>query len=187
MLRAPRVCAIAAPLLIVATSLDEAPAVELLFGADVDATVVGVFARSDPSERVIDVRDPPDNMPRARGVPAISLDRERGDRQHADTIAGSVADAIAGIEAATVAISLGLFGGDDLEASEAALLARRRSRSRIRWVCYSVGDSDLEAGRVARRRMGLFVRGIRLEPVAIAEAPLGTSARFWEIRAPRRY
>jgi hypothetical protein len=35
--------------------------------------------------------------------------------------------------------------------------------------------------------MALFMRGIRLEPVAVPDAPMGSSARFWEIRAPHRY
>ena len=117
----------------------------------------------------------------------MSLDRVIGDRQHTKDIGASIADAIDSVEASTVAISLGALDGDDGEASDAALLARRLARPRIRWICYSVGDSDVDSAHIARRRMSLFVRGIRLEPVAIAEAPMGSSARFWEIRAPHRY
>ena len=185
--RTPEVRAIAAPLLIVATSLDEAASVEHLFGSAVEATLVGVFARSSPDEPVVDLREPRANLETVKRVPAVSLDREPGDRQHTDDIAGLIHDAIESIDAATVAIGLGLLGGDHLEASDAALLARRRAKQRIRWMVYAVGERDVDAGRIARRRMALFVRGVRLEPVAIAEAPLGSSARFWEIRAPHRY
>jgi hypothetical protein len=185
--RAPRICTIAAPLLIVTTSLDEGSTIEQLFGERDDVTLVGVFARSGSSEPVVDLRSDTASIETAKRLPAVSLDRTRGDRQHTTEIAGLIADAIDGTAAATVAISLGLRGGDDLEASDAALLARRGARQRIRWVCYAVGDSDADAGGVARRRVSLFVRGVRLEPVALAEAPLGTSARFWEIRAPHRY
>ena len=185
--RAPRVSSIAAPLLIVTTSLDEGPTIEQLFGARDDATLVGVFARSGSSEPVVDLRREHASVETAKHLPAVSLDRVRGDRQHTAEIAGLIADAIDGTAASTVAISLGLRGGDDLEASDAALLARRGARQRVRWVCYSVGESDTDAGGVARRRMSLFVRGVRLEPVALEEAPLGTVARLWEIRAPHRY
>ena len=178
---APRVCAIAAPLLNVATSLDEGATIERLFGPAVDATLVGVFARSQPAEPVVDLRDGADP------VPALSLDWARGDRQHTDEIGALVVDAIDTTEAATVAIGLGLQGGDDLEASDAALRARRLARPRIRWICYSAAASEGDAARVARRRMALFMRGIRLEPVAVPDAPMGSSARFWEIRAPHRY
>ena len=181
--KAPRICSIAAPLLIVTTSLDEAAAVERLFGPDIESTLVGVFARSEPElEPVVDLRDAPSSR-----APAVSLDRASGDRQHTKDIGAQIADAIDSIEASTVAIGLGLVGGDDVEASDAALAARRLARPRIRWVCYVVGDRDIDEGRIARRRMSLFVRGVRLEPVAIAEVPMGSSARFWEIRAPRRY
>jgi hypothetical protein len=187
--RAPRLCTVAAPLLIVTTSLDDGPVIERLFGERDDTTLVGVFARSGSSEPVIDLRSDTATVETAKRLPAVSLDRVRGDRQHTAEIAGLIADAIDGTAASTVAISLGLLGGDDLEASDAALLARRGARQRIRWVCYSVGepDADAGAGRVARRRMSLFVRGVRLEPVSVAEAPLGVSARFWEIRAPHQY
>jgi hypothetical protein len=181
--RARRVCSIAAPLLIVTRSLDDAPVVERLFGPESDATLVGVFARSESTaEPVVDLREGP-----AGRTPGVSLDRAVGDRQHTNDIGALIADAINSVEASTVAISLGVLDGDDVEASDAALLARRLARPRIRWICYSVGDADLDSGRIARRRMSLFVRGVRLEPVVLAEVPLGSSARFWEIRAPHRY
>lgn len=178
-----RVCTIAAPLLIVTRSLDDAPAIERLFGPESEATLVGVFARSNPQpDPVVDLRDSPTSP-----APAVSLDRVAGDRQHTKDIGALIANAVESIEASTVGISLGLVDGDDVEASDAALLARRLARPRIRWVCYFVGDPEVDAGRIARRRMSLFVRGVRLEPVAIAEVPMGSSARFWEIRAPHRY
>jgi hypothetical protein len=181
--KVPRICSIAAPLLIVTRSLDDGVAIERLFGPETDATIVGVFARSNPqTDPVIDLRDAPISR-----APAVSLDRVVGDRRHTKEIAAQIADAIGSVEASTVAISLGLLGGDDVEASDAALLARRQARPRVRWVCYLAGDPDVDEGRVARRRMSLFVRGVRLEPIAIAEAPMGSSARFWEIRAPHRY
>lgn len=185
--RSPRVSSVAAPLLIVATSLDEGSTVEKLFGSRDDATLVGVFARLTSSQPVVDLRNETSTLETAKQLPAVSLDRARGDRQSTAEIAGLIADAIDSTAASTVAVSLGLLGGDDLEASDAALLARRRARQRIRWICYSVGEPEDDEVGVARRRMALFVRGVRLEPVAIAEAPLGVSARFWEIRAPHRY
>jgi hypothetical protein len=181
--KAPRIASIAAPLLIVATSLDEAAPIERLFGPDTESTLVGVFARSNPQlEPVVDLRDASSTR-----APAVSLDRTSGDRQHTKDIGVLIADAINSVEPSTVAIGLGMLGGDDIEASDAALQARRFARPRIRWMCYFAGDADVDEGRVARRRMSLFVRGVRLEPVAIAEVPMGSSARFWEIRAPRRY
>jgi hypothetical protein len=181
--KARPVCSIAAPLLIVTRSLDDGSAIERLFGTESDATLLGVFARSNPqADTVVDLRDAP-----ASRAPAVSLDRVVGDRQHTEDIGALIADAINSVEASTVAISLGVLDADDVEASDAALLARRLARPRIRWICYSVGDPDIDVGRIARRRMSLFARGVRLEPVVVAELPLGSSARFWEIRAPHRY
>ena len=91
---------------------------------------------------------------------------------------------ISSTNAATVAVGLGLLGGDHLEAADAALLARRHTRGRIGWIVY-LDDTETDAGRIARRRMQLFLRGVRLEPVTIADGSLGSAARYWAIRAPR--
>jgi hypothetical protein len=184
--RAHRVCSIAAPLLIVTTSLDEAPVAGQLFGLVPDATVLGVFGHADPPESVIDLRETGAG-PAGKSVVAISLGRVPGERTRTAEIAALIGDAIDRTGASTVAIGLGLRGGDHLEASDAALLARRRARTRIGWIVYLDADSDADAGRIARRRMQLFVRGIRLEPVALPDAPLGSNARYWEIRASNRY
>ena len=136
---------------------------------------------------MLDLRGDASVLETMKRLPAVSFDRARGDRQHTAEIAGLIGDAVNSTGASTVAVSLGLLGGDDLEASDAALLARRHARQRIRWICYAMGDPDDDEIGVTRRRMALFVRGVRLEPVAFDEAPLSVPARFWEIRAPHRY
>ena len=174
--RAPRACTIAAPLLVVTTSLDDGAHAGRLFGLVPSVTVLGVFGHPGPAEPVIDLRE-------AQPIATMSLGRAPGERTKTGAIADLIGDAIVRSGAATVAVGLGLGGGDRQEAADAALLARRRRRSRIGWIVYVDAVADSDAGRVARRRMQLFMRGIRLEPVAVAEAPLGTSARFWQIRA----
>jgi hypothetical protein len=172
---------IAAPLLVVTTTLDDGRVGGQLFGLVPDITVLGVFEGADRPEDIIDLRA----AELGEHVTARSLDRAPGERNRTETIAALIGTAIEETAASTVAISLGLRGGDHLEAADAALLARRRARRRIGWIMYLDAGSDTDAGRIARRRMQLFVRGIRLEPVAVAEAPMGSQARFWEVRAPR--
>jgi hypothetical protein len=182
-----RVSSIAAPLLVVTPSLDEVRVAGQLFGSVPDVTVLGVFGLPDRSEPVIDLRPGGGASEAPEPVTALSLARAPGDRTHTKEIAGLIADAIERSGASTVAVGLGLRGGDGLEASDAALRARRRARARTRWIVYFDGDPDADtntdAGRIARRRMLLLLRGIRLDPVALAEAPAGAAARCWEIRA----
>jgi hypothetical protein len=191
------VCSIAAPLLLVTTSLEDAGVPQQLFGSVPDVIVLGVFghagrteARSHAgSEPVIDLRSTPGTAVEGEAsdaVTTVSLGRVAGERTGTREIATQIAEVIEHIGASTVAMSLGLGGADHLEASDAALLARRRTRRRVRWVVYSDGDPATDAGRVARRRMLLLVRGIRLEPVVVAEAPMGSTVRYWEIRAADR-
>jgi hypothetical protein len=182
--RVPRALPIAPPLLIVATSLDDARTAEQLFGSVADVTVLGVFGYPQ-SEPVVDLRE---------GAPAgasdsftmWSLGRAPGERARTAEISRLIGDAIERSGASTVAIGFGLRGGDHLEAVDAALLARRKTRVRVGWVVYLDSAAEADASRIARRRMQLFVRGIRLDAIAIAEEPLGSNARYWEIRARDR-
>ena len=184
--RAPRLLPVAAPLLIVATSLDDGRVAEQLFGSVADVTVLGVFGHASQSGPVVDLRD--GGLPDAREPFTMSsLGRTPGERARTAETAALIGDAIERSAPSTVAIGFGLRGGDHLEASDAALLARRKTRSRVAWIVYLEGGSDADAGRIARRRMQLFVRGIRLDPVAVAEAPMGSTARYWEIRPRDRY
>jgi hypothetical protein len=178
--RASRVLPIAAPLLIIATSLDESSVAEQLFGSVTDVTVLGVFGHPQAAP-VVDLRDGGDPGTR-RPFTTLSLGRTPGERARTAEIARLIGDAVAASGAATVAIGFGLRGGDHLEAVDAALLARRKARTKVGWIVYLDSGSDVDAGRIARRRMQLFVRGIRLDPVAVAEAPMGANARYWEIR-----
>jgi hypothetical protein len=192
------VCSIAAPLLLVTTALEDAGVPQQLFGSVPDVIVLGVFghaSRTDAarsragSEPVIDLRSTSGATVEGEGseaVTTVSLGRVPGERTGTREIAAQIAEVIEHIGASTVAMSLGLGGADHLEASDAALLARRRTRRRVRWIVYSDGDPATDAGRVARRRMLLLVRGIRLEPVVVAEAPMGSTVRYWEIRAADR-
>jgi hypothetical protein len=182
--RAPRVCSIAAPLLIVTTSLDDGPLAGQLFGLVPAVTVLGVFGHATTPEPVVDLRE--GDVELREPITTLSLGRAPGERTRTAVIAEAISDAIARTGASTVAVGLGLRGGDHQEASDAALLARRRAHRRIGWIVY-LDDGENDAGRIARRRMQLFVRGIRLEPVAVAEAPMGSTARYWQIRAPERY
>jgi hypothetical protein len=179
--RVPRLLPIASPLLIVATSLDDGRVAEQLFGSVNDVTVLGVFGHPQ-AEPVVDLRDggPPDAR---ESFTMSSLGRTPGERSRTAEIGRLIGDAVERSGASTVAIGFGLRGGDHLEAADAALLARRKARTRVGWVVYLDSGSDADAGRIARRRMQLFMRGIRLEPVAVAEAPMGSTARYWEIRA----
>jgi hypothetical protein len=171
----------------VTTTLDEARGAEKRFRSVSEVTVLGVFGPPDRSEPVVDLRATGGGFEAPKAVTALSLARAPGDRSHTKEIAGLIAGAIERSGASTVAVGLGLRGGDGLEASDAALRARRKTRARVRWIVYFDGDSDCDpttdAGQVARRRMLLLVRGIRLEPVAVAEDPMGATARYWEIRA----
>ena len=180
--RSPRLLPIASPLLIVATSLDEGRVAEQLFGSVADVTVLGVFAHPQ-SEPVVDLRD--GDPPSRQSFTMLSLGRASGERARTAEIARLIGDAVERSGASTVAIGFGLRGGDHLEAADAALLARRKARTRVGWIVYLDSGSDADAGRIARRRMQLFMRGIRLEPVVLAEAPMGSMARYWEIRASR--
>jgi hypothetical protein len=182
--RAPRVLPIAAPLLIVATSLDDADVAQQLFGSVADVTVLGVFGHPQPAP-VVDLRDG-GAADTHHSVAMESLGRTPGERARTAEIARLIGEAIERCGASTVAIGFGLRGGDHLEAVDAALLARRKARTRVAWIVYLDSATDADAGRIARRRMQLFVRGIRLDPVAVAEAPMGSSARYWEIRARDR-
>jgi hypothetical protein len=182
--RVPRLLPIASPLLIVATSLDEARVAEQLFGAVTDVTVLGVFGHVQ-TEPVVDLRDG-GPLDARDSFTMLSLGRAPGERARTGEIGRLIGDAIERSGASTVAIGFGLRGGDHLEAADAALLARRKARTRVGWIVYLDSGADADAGRIARRRMQLFMRGIRLEPVAVAEAPMGSTARYWEIRAPDR-
>ncbi len=175
---------IAAPLLIVATSLDEGRVAGQLFGSIADVTVLGVFGHLQ-SEPVVDLRDP--GTPDAgSSVTMLSLGRAPGERARTAEIGRLIGDAVERSGASTVAIGFGLGGGDHLEAVDAALLARRKARTRVGWIVYLDASAEVDASRIARRRMQLFVRGIRLDPIVVAEAPLGSTARYWEIRARDR-
>jgi hypothetical protein len=182
--RAPRVCSIVAPLLIVTTSLGDGPVAEQIFGLVPAVTVLGVFGHPEAPEAVVDLRGEDDAL--REPVTTLSLGRTSGERTRTAVIADAISEVITQTGASTVAVGLGLRAGDHQEASDAALLARRRAHRRIGWIVY-LDDADTDAGRIARRRMQLFVRGIRLEPVAVAEAPMGSTARFWQIRAAGRY
>jgi hypothetical protein len=186
-IRAPRVCSIATPLLVVTTSPDESAVAAQLFGLVPRTSIVSVFGLQKSSESMIDLRDADEGVGQREPVALLSLDRVPGERTRTDEIAALIGDTIVRTGAATVAIGFGLRGGDHLEASDAALLARRRARGRIAWLVDRDGDAETDAGRIARRRMQLFVRGVRLEPVAVAEAPMGSNARYWQIRAPHTY
>jgi hypothetical protein len=181
--RSLRLLPIASPLLIVATSLDEGHVAGQLFGSVADVTVLGVFGHPQP-EPVVDLRDG-DPLDARESFTMLSLGRASGERTRTAEIARSIGDAVERTRASTVALGLGLRGGDHLEAADAALLARRKARTRVVWIVYLDSESDADAGRIARRRMQLFMRGIRLEPVVLAEAPMGSMARYWEIRASR--
>ena len=120
--RASRVCSIAAPLLVVTASLEESRVAGPLFGLVPAVTVLGVFGSGGDSERVIDLRD---TGLASESVTALSLGRTSGERTRTDQIAGLISDVISTSNAATVAVGLGLLGGDHLEAADAALLARK--------------------------------------------------------------
>jgi hypothetical protein len=185
--RARRIASIASPLLVVTTTIEENPVAERLFGSISDLYILSVFGSPGRSQPVIDLRRA-ESTPEGRApVTLIALDRASGERTRTKEIAALIADTVAQSHAATVAIGLGLGGGDALEASDAALRARRTARRHPRWIVYLDGDpaADVKTtvGRIARRRMLLLARGIRLEPVVVAEAAAGAPARYWEIRA----
>jgi hypothetical protein len=185
--RARRIASIAAPLLVVTTSLEETRVVERLFGTVSDLFVLSVFGSPGRSEAVIDLRRT-ESTPEGRpAVTMIALDRASGERTRTKEIAVLIAEAVGQSQASTVAVGLGLGGGDALEASDAALRARRTARRHPRWIVYLDGDPGTDVkttvGRIARRRMLLLARGIRLEPVMVAEAPAPSTGRYWEIRA----
>jgi hypothetical protein len=182
--RAPRLVPIAAPLLIVATSLDDGVVAGQLFGSVADVTVLGVFG-TPPSEPVVDLRGAGTSDARS-SVTMLSLGRTPGERTRTAEIARLIGEAVERTGASTVAIGFGLGGGDHIEAVDAALLARRKARTRVGWIVYLDSAVEADASRIARRRMQLFVRGIRLEPIVVAEAPMGSTARYWEIRARDR-
>jgi hypothetical protein len=181
--RAPRVCSIVSPLLIVTTSLEDGPVAGQLFGLVPAVTVLGVFGHAVAPEAVVDLRDGAAEL--REPMTTLSLGRAPGERTRTAAIAEAISAAITQTGASTVAVGLGVRGGDHQEASDAALLARRRAHRRIGWIVY-LEEADTDAGRIARRRMQLFVRGIRLEPVAVVEAPMGSTVRYWQIRAPER-
>jgi hypothetical protein len=179
--RVPRLVPIAAPLLVVTASLDEQGVAEQLVGRVTEVTVLGVFGHTDrTAEPVVDLRESDGGAPPA-SLSTVSLGRAPGERTRTAEIAVLIGDALERSGASTVAIGLGLLGGDHLEASDAALLARRKAKPRIGWIVYL--DADADAVRIARRRMQLFVRGIRLEPIAVADDAPGSTTRYWEIRA----
>ena len=175
---------IPAPLLIVATSLDDGAVAAQLFGSVADVTVLGVFGHP-PSEPVVDLRGAGTSDARS-SVTMSSLGRTPGERTRTAEIARMIGEAVERTGASTVAIGFGLGGGDHIEAVDAALLARRKARTRVGWIVYLDSAVEADASRIARRRMQLFVRGIRLEPIVVAEAPMGSTARYWEIRARDR-
>jgi hypothetical protein len=179
--RAPRLLPIAAPLLVVTASLDEQGVAEQLVGRVSDVTVLGVFGHTDRTAApVVDLRESDRGAPPA-SLSTVSLGRAPGERTRTAEIAGLIGDALERTGALTVAIGLGLRGGDHLEACDAALLARRKAKTRVAWIVYL--DADADAVRIARRRMQLFMRGIRLEPIAIVDDAPGSTTRYWEIRA----
>lgn len=164
-------------------SLDHTGAAEQRFGSISDLTVLGIFGRA-ASPAVVDLRSPGPEVVRSEPVVGFSLDRISGERTATKTIGVLIAEAIERTGASTVAVGLGARGGDELEACDAALLSRRRARKGIRWIVYADGD-PVDTGRVARRRMFLLVRGIRLEPVVLFDTPdaLDDPARYWEVRS----
>ncbi|HEY5013358.1 MAG TPA: hypothetical protein VIK61_11725 [Acidimicrobiia bacterium] len=167
----------------VTASLADAGAAEQRFGSIADLTVLGVFGRP-ASPAVVDLRSPGPAVVRSEPATALSLDRAPGERTATKAIGLLIAETIERTGASTVAVGLGVRGGDELEACDAALLSRRRARKGIRWIVYAGGD-PLDTGRVARRRMFLLVRGIRLAPVVLFDTPDATAdpVQFWEVRS----
>jgi hypothetical protein len=173
---------ISPPLLVVTASLDEIGAAEARFGSITDLTVVGVFGRA-ASPTVVDLRSPPTEAVRSEPATAFSLDRVPGERAATKAIGTLIAEVIERTGPSTVAVGLGAWGGDEREACDAALLARRLAHKGIRWIIYASAD-PADTGRVARRRAFLLVRGIRVAPVELG-LPDTTDhpMMFWEVRS----